>query len=81
MTPSCKKPGVAFWATLPVVVLLALLTYPLSIGPAQWICEHGWVSENTQMALESFYWPVTWLYDHGPEFIRRALAWYGSFWR
>jgi hypothetical protein len=33
MTSSCKPPGVAFWATVAVVVLLVL--YPLSRGP--WI--------------------------------------------
>ena len=27
-----KKPGVAFWAT--VVVVVALIAYPLSMGPA-----------------------------------------------
>ena len=30
-----KKPGVAFWAT--VVVVVALVAYPLSFGPACWI--------------------------------------------
>jgi len=34
MTSSCKKPGVAFWATVVVVVGLA---YPISFGPACWI--------------------------------------------
>ena len=31
MTTDRKKPGVAFWAT--VVVVVVLLAYPLSIGP------------------------------------------------
>ena len=35
MTPSRKKPGVAFWPT--VVVVVALVAYPLSFGPACWI--------------------------------------------
>src|SRR5262249_16114163 len=30
-----KKPGVAFWAT--VVVVVVLVAYPLSFGPACWI--------------------------------------------
>jgi hypothetical protein len=37
MTPSRKKPGVAFWAT--VVVAVALVAYPLSFGPACWLVE------------------------------------------
>ena len=31
---SRKKPGVAFWAT--VVVVVMLVAYPLSFGPACW---------------------------------------------
>jgi hypothetical protein len=30
-----KKPGVAFWAT--VVVVVVLIGYPLSFGPACWL--------------------------------------------
>src|SRR5262245_53120695 len=30
-----KKPGVAFWAT--VVVVVALVAYPMSFGPACWL--------------------------------------------
>jgi hypothetical protein len=38
-----KKPGLAFWATLVVVGVLA---YPLSFGPACWITSHsGYGSE------------------------------------
>jgi hypothetical protein len=35
MSEERKKPGVAFWAT---VVLVAVLAYPLSFGPACWLC-------------------------------------------
>jgi hypothetical protein len=35
MTSARTKPGVAFWAT--VVVVVALVAYPLSFGPACWI--------------------------------------------
>jgi hypothetical protein len=34
MTTHRKKPGVAFWAS---VVLVAVLAYPLSYGPVMWI--------------------------------------------
>jgi hypothetical protein len=48
-----KKPGVAFWAT--VVVVVALLAYPLSFGPACWI------SSRTGMGvykLPTLYRPI-----------------------
>jgi hypothetical protein len=35
MTTDQKKSGVAFWATIGVVVLL--VAYPLSFGPACWV--------------------------------------------
>ena len=35
MTSDRKKPGVAFWAT--VVVVVGLMAYPLSFGPACWL--------------------------------------------
>jgi hypothetical protein len=34
-----KKPSVAFWAT--VVVVVVLLAYPLSFGPACWVVTGG----------------------------------------
>jgi hypothetical protein len=53
MTDS-KKPGVAFWATVVVVVVLL---YPISFGPACWI-----TSRTTSAArwLPGFYWPILW---------------------
>jgi hypothetical protein len=35
MTPAREKPGVAFWTT--VVVVVVLVGYPLSFGPACWV--------------------------------------------
>ena len=34
MTSGCKKPGVAFWAT---VVVAGLVLYVASFGPACWL--------------------------------------------
>jgi len=45
MTSDRKKPGVAFWTTVVVVVLL--VGYPLSFGPACWI------SSRTGFALRA----------------------------
>jgi hypothetical protein len=73
-----KKPGVAFWAT--VVVVVAVL-YVLSIGPALLINEkitgHG--GRFTQ-ACDVFYAPLRVVYYHGPQKLRDALDWYGHLW-
>jgi hypothetical protein len=39
-----KKPGVAFWAT--VVVVVVLLAYPLSFGPACWMVDLEFIPEQ-----------------------------------
>jgi hypothetical protein len=44
MTGDRKKPGVAFWTT---VVVVCLLLYPLSFGPACWLVEEAFVPGRT----------------------------------
>src|SRR5262245_702049 len=39
-----KKPGLAFWAT--AVVVVGLVAYPLSFGPASWISSRMNVGAN-----------------------------------
>ncbi len=51
---SGKKPGIAFWAT---VVLVLVLAYPLSFGPACWITSRA---EWLQPAFEYAFWPLVW---------------------
>ena len=41
-----KKPGVAFWATVMVVVVMPLVAYPLSLGPACWLVDNQVLSER-----------------------------------
>src|SRR5579872_7282264 len=72
MITSRKKPGVAFWATLIVVVGLAL--YPLSIGPAIWLTARGYFREST---VQSFYMPVLWSAAQA-EWLEDGLVWWGT---
>jgi hypothetical protein len=64
-----------------LVVVLALLAYPLSVGPAEWMRAHGWLSQGTLEALDWFYSPLPWIYGASPALIRRAIDWYVSLWR
>jgi hypothetical protein len=75
---SRKKPGVAFWAT--VILVAALVGYPLSTGPADWMRNHGWLSEGAIKALDWFYAPLPWTYKHSPTVVQRAIRWYASVW-
>ena len=47
-----KKPGVAFWAT---VVLVVVLMYPLSFGPACWLSQRV---NSTRVAVSIAYPPL-----------------------
>jgi hypothetical protein len=69
-----KDPGVAFWAT--VVVVVALVAYPLSWGPACWIITR---IGDPPWALEVYwklYAPILWLDQHSPAWVQDATEWY-----
>jgi hypothetical protein len=56
-----KKPGVAFWAT--VVLVLMLVGYPVSFGPACWLVADVEVDGPTEIddAIFVAYYPILWL--------------------
>jgi hypothetical protein len=67
---SRKQPGVAFWATVVVVVLLL---YVASIGPACWLTSRARSGSNS---LATVYRPVTLLMtiDDSPAELRRRVT-------
>lgn len=74
-----KKPGVAFWATVMVVVVLA---YALSFGPLECVASRGFLPEFVDDAfIGTVYRPLAWLAFDGPEPVRNAILWYETFWR
>src|SRR5438552_45756 len=60
-----KKPGVAFWAT--VVVVVGLMAYALSFGPAVWLVARGYLDKRI---AERAYWPALCAYPHCQWLIR-----------
>ena len=66
-----KKPGVAFWAT---VMLTVLVLYVLSIGPACWISSRTDAGGST---LSVVYRPLTWGMSRS-ERIADAVSWYSK---
>jgi uncharacterized membrane protein YhaH (DUF805 family) len=63
-----KKPGVAFWAT---VVLVALVAYVASFGPAVWLVARRHLDKKT---AERAYWPILCAFPYFPR-----IRWYGEF--
>src|SRR5436190_14665700 len=68
-----KKPGVAFWATVGIVVVL--VGYPLSFGPACWITSRTDVGVSS---LPIVYLPLIRAMSRS-ERIADALDWYAQF--
>ncbi len=80
---SRKKPGVAFWAT--VVVVVVFVAYPLSAGPvswiARWLVDGGMISfGQAEWFLEHAYAPAQWLVMNGPAPLLKAVEWYMKLW-
>jgi len=51
---SAKHPSAAFWAT--IVLVVALVAYPLSFGPACWVAMRR---PSLITAVARMYWPLT----------------------
>jgi hypothetical protein len=68
-------------ATVCVTAIAAAspLLYLLSIGLANWLQRHGYVSGNLNSLMMDFYAPVRWLGDLFPAFGRLVL-WYELLW-
>src|SRR5580704_8634282 len=73
MTTDRKKPGVAFWAT--VVVVVALVGYPLSFGPACWLADRN---AFLVPAVGMVYKPPVRAAIFGPEPIKTVLLQYAE---
>ena len=67
-----KKPGWAFWAT--VVVVVALVAYPLSFGPACWISSRTGRGARVVSAAYQPIFRIWW--THSTRGLGRAVAWY-----
>ena len=73
MTTSRKKLGVAFWAT--VVVVVGLVGYPVSFGPACWI---GWPRYLSLDDISRAYQPILWVSHRSPRPVQDGISWYIS---
>ncbi len=74
---------IVVWAT--VVLLLVLVGYPLSQGPAGWLITREWSSEWMINAYFCVYSPVltteAWLDTNAPKQVGRVISTYLEFWR
>ena len=76
MTESRTKPGVAFWATVVVVVLL--VGYPLSFGPVCGFADQGVLEHHRARRL---YGPLLWITSRSPTPVQRTVTRYAEWFR
>jgi hypothetical protein len=70
MTSDRKKPGVALWAT--VVLVVVPLLYVLSFGPACWISSRTGIGASV---VGPFYRPILLI-----GWNTRVISWYSGLW-
>jgi hypothetical protein len=75
MTSDRKKPGVAFWATVALVVVL--VGYPLSFGPACWIAGRTDGRRGLVQVIR-FYPHITSAAFQGPKPVANSLKWWAA---
>ena len=73
MTSDRKKPGVAYWATVVVVVLGG---YVLSVGPAEYLFQRRLLPDWAVVAGQWFYLPLGALPERLTDWIERYAEWF-----
>src|SRR5437762_10096797 len=71
-----KKPGVAVWII--VALLAAVVAYPLSFGPACWVCSRVPETSALWEMTDFVYTPLLWGWYDGPRSVSRAIEWYAN---
>jgi hypothetical protein len=73
---SRKKPGVAFWVA--VVLVVALVAYPLSMAPAYWVLVRLGTPDWLMYGLGDFYGPLWTVLLYGPDDLFGWFVWYSN---
>lgn len=62
-----------------VGILVLVVAYPLSLGPATWLDKSGLVSRPLMDAILSVYYPIDLLYLNSSH-SQKLIDWYLDFW-
>jgi len=72
MTQDRKQSGSALLATL--IVVFVLIAYPLSIGPAYWVCGCLDHPPPARTLFHLAYGPVLWVYEMSEPPVQQAIV-------
>jgi hypothetical protein len=74
MSEQRKKPGVSFWTT--VILVVVLVAYPLSFGPACWYANGN---AEAMPWFKRFYWPIGLAAVNAPASLNRLIRKYALY--
>jgi len=69
---------------LPIVIgmmVILLVLYPLSVGPAAWVVNNASCPEWLGYTLMTFYTPLEYMADNGPTWFHDAVYAYVLWWQ
>ena len=71
-----KKTGVVVWIL--IVALAAAIVYPVSFGPACWICSR--ISDGSALweMADFVYAPILWAWYDAPAPVNHVIEWYAN---
>ena len=71
-----KPPTVAVWISAALVAVL--VGYPLSFGPACWVCSRYPMAIFLWEAADFVYAPILYAWYDGPKIVTNVIAWYAN---
>lgn len=66
--------------TLAVLLVLSVVVYPLSMGPACWLLTQEWKPDGAHAVVHQLFAPLLWVYRNGPEPVHVVMRWYIFLW-
>jgi len=77
MSEERKKPDVAFWATVTVLIVVLLAGYPLSYGPMAWAANHSYLPDAIVPVVALAYLPLAIVIngEESPRWLRDGVIW------
>ena len=71
-----KKPGWVAWTV--AVALVVAIVYPVSFGPACWICSRVQDGSALWEMTDFVYAPILWAWFDAPAPVNHVIEWYAN---
>jgi hypothetical protein len=78
MSDPRRTPGAVFWTT--VVLVFGFILYPLSIGPALWLEDQGFIPEWASDTVDLIYAPFDMVVERLPMPLQGRVGSYLAWW-